>query len=162
MVKDGATSIDFEPAVMARDGGRFYGILTNSSGAEYDALLFAMEFTNIPDADNDGIPDISDGEISGGEGLVLTLDEWNRLDFSWVYPWDTAWGLSTYMGNIFVTFYPYVYQENLGWLYHFSANGEDHVFYDWELGFILANEGFGGFYYIYTTDSWHEFGNPQP
>lgn len=152
LVKDGGTSIDVSGTTLLRNGPQFYGTVTNlSPGAAYDSLLFAVRLTDIPDLDSDGIPDISDDSVEPG-GLVV--GDWNRLDFSWVYGLDPAWGISTYMSYVYVPFYPYVYQVDLGWLYHFSSNGNDHIFYDWELGFILINEGFGGFYYIYNTDDY--------
>jgi hypothetical protein len=152
LVKDGGTSIDVSGTTLLRDGLQFAGTVTNlSAGAAYDSLLFAVRLTDIPDLDSDGIPDISDDSVDGG-GLVV--GDWSRLNFSWVYGFDPDWGVSTYMSYVYVPFYPYVYQVDLGWLYHFSSNGNDHVFYDWELGFILINEGFGGFYYIYNTDDY--------
>jgi hypothetical protein len=153
LVKDGGTSIDVSGAMLLRDGLQFAGTVTNlSPGAAYDSLLFAVRLTNIPDLDSDGIPDISDDSV---EPVGLVVGDWNRLDFSWVYGFDPDWGVSTYMGYVYVPFYPYVYQVDLGWLYLFSSNGNDHYFYSWDLeSFILINEGFGGFYYIYNTDDY--------
>lgn len=152
LAKDGASSIDVSGATLMRDGSQFSGTVTNlSPGAAYDSLLFAIRLTDIPDLDSDGIPDISDGAVEGGG---LTVGEWQRLDFSWVFGLDADWGISTYMGYVYVKFYPYVYQVDLGWLYHFGANGDNHYFYDWDLGWLLINEGFGGFYYIYDTDDY--------
>lgn len=87
------------------------------------------------------------------EGLVV--DEWNRLDFSWVYGLTEEWGISTYMGSVYVPFLPYVYQVDLGWLFYTSSSGENHYFYSIDLGsYILINEAFGGYYYIYATDDY--------
>jgi len=161
MVKDGATSIDLSGATLLRDGLRFYGTLTNlSDGAEYDALLFAIDLTDIPDADNDGIPDISDPEISGGGGLAI--GEWQQIEIGWVFGDTAEWGVSAFMGSVWMPFYPYIYQVNIGWTYHLPGNGTEHYFYDWQLGWLLTNEGWGGYYYIYGTAAYAEFKNPQP
>lgn len=158
LTKDGASSYDLSGTTLLRDGNRFYGTVTNlSDGAAYDSLLFEIELLDIPDLDSDGIPDISDDSVEGG----LPVGEWTRLDFGWVYGWTQDWGVSTYMSYVYVPFYPYVYQVDLGWIYHFSSNGTDHYFYDWDLGFILINEGFGGYYYIYATDDYTQQ-IPQP
>lgn len=157
----GGETLNLSGATLVRDGLRFYGTVTNlGDGAAYDALFYSMEFRDIADADSDGIPDLTDDAVAPG-GLLV--DQWQDLGFSWVYGLTPEWGLSSYMEYIFVPFAPpYIYQSNLEWLYLFSSNGEEHILYDWELGWILTNEGFGGFYYVYDTDSWHVFSDPQP
>jgi hypothetical protein len=85
----------------------------------------------------------------------LVVNDWSRLDFSWVYGLTEEWGVSTYMGYVYVPFLPYLYQVDLGWLYYSSSNGDNHYFYSFDLGsYILINEAFGGFYYIYATDDY--------
>jgi hypothetical protein len=102
------------------------------------------------------------GEIGGGgdEG-VLTPGEWTQIDFGWVYGLTTDWGISTYMGYVYVADFPYVYQVDLGWMYLTSSSGNDHYFYTWDHGWILINEGFGGYYYQYSTDDYTQQ-IPQP
>ncbi len=102
------------------------------------------------------------GEIGGGDvGGVLTPGEWTRIDFGWVYGLTADWGISTYMGYVYVVDLPYVYQVDLGWMYLVSSSGDDHYFYTWDHGWILINEGFGGFYYQYSTDDYTQQ-IPQP
>jgi len=85
----------------------------------------------------------------------LVLNEWSWLDFSWVYGLTEEWGISTYMGYVYVPFLPYVYQVDLGWLFYASSSGDNHYFYSFDLNsYILINEGFGGYYYIYATDDY--------
>jgi hypothetical protein len=85
----------------------------------------------------------------------LVLNDWSRLDFSWLYGLTSEWGISTYMGYVYVPFMPYVYQVDLGWLYYAGASGDNHYFYSFDLGsYILINEGFGGYYYVYSTDDY--------
>lgn len=104
------------------------------------------------------------GDFGGGEGLPV--GEWSRLDFTWIYGLTPEWGITTYMSYIWVPFLPYLYQVNTGWMYYLSSSGSDHVFYDWDLGWILANEGNGGWYYYFQSDvtsgAWANFSNPQP
>lgn len=101
-----------------------------------------------------------DGGGSGSAG-PLTQGEWTQLDFGWVYGETDSWGISTYMGYVYVADLPYVYQVDLGWAYLVASNGADHYFYTWDHGWILINEGFGGFYYVYATDDYTQQ-IPQP
>ena len=66
-------SYDMSGATLIRDGGKFVGTLTNlSNGAVYDSLIFALELTDIPDVDLDGVPDISDDSIEAGDNTFIT------------------------------------------------------------------------------------------
>ncbi len=65
-------SYNLSGATLLRDDAVFYGTITNlSNGAQYDSLIFAIELANIPDLDNDGVPDISDSEISDSLPAVI-------------------------------------------------------------------------------------------
>ena len=58
-------SYDLSGATLLRDDSVFYGTITNlSNGAQYDSLIFSIALTDIPDLDSDGIPDITDSEIT--------------------------------------------------------------------------------------------------
>jgi len=159
MVKDGGMSVDLSGTTLLRNGGQFYGSVTNlSAEAAYDSLLFAIRLLDIPDLDEDGIPDISDPSIEGG---VLLVDDWTKLDFSWVYGYTPDWGVSTYMGFVYVAALPWVFQVDLDWLYYHSSVGANHYFWSPTLGWLLINEGFGGFYYRYDTNDYTQR-IPQP
>jgi hypothetical protein len=97
----------------------------------------------------------------GGEPGILTAGEWTRTDFGWVFGLTDDWGISTYLGYVYTADFPYVYQTNLGWMYLVSSDGDNHIFYTWDQGYILINEGFGGFYYVYATDDYTQQ-IPQP
>lgn len=99
-----------------------------------------------------------DEEVDEG---ILTPLEWTQIDFGWVYGLTEDWGISTYMGYVYVADLPYVYQVDLGWMYLVSSSESDHYFYTWDHGWILINEGFGGFYYQYATDDYTQQ-IPQP
>ncbi|MEX0321258.1 MAG: hypothetical protein AB3N63_03825 [Puniceicoccaceae bacterium] len=65
-------SYDFSGATLMRDDAVFYGTITNlSNGAQYDSLIFSIGLTGIPDVDSDGIPDISDSEVSDSTPAVI-------------------------------------------------------------------------------------------
>jgi hypothetical protein len=100
------------------------------------------------------------GGGGGGEGN-LTAGEWKQIDFGWVFGLTEDWGISTYMGYVYVADLPYVYQVDLGWMYLVASSGSDHYFYTWDRGWILINEAFGGYYYIYATDDYTQQ-IPQP
>jgi hypothetical protein len=155
LTKDGATSYQMSGTVLMRDGDRFYGTLTNlSDGAAYDSLLFSIAFTGIPDLDNDGIPDISDGEVSGGG---LTPNDWNLTEIGWVYGYTPEWGYSLWMGFVYMANLPYIYQIDFGWFYLSTADpiagGTTFWFYSQTLGWVFVNDTFGGFFQA-------EFNNP--
>lgn len=97
----------------------------------------------------------------GDEPGILTPGEWTQIDFGWVFGVTDDWGISTYMGYVYVADFPYVHQVDLGWMYLVSSSGNDHYFYTWDKGWILINEGFGGYYYIYSTDDYTQQ-IPQP
>lgn len=163
LVQDGLTSYNMSGATMARDGDRFYGVLTNlSDGADYSSLLFSIQFTSIPDLDNDGIPDISDPEVVAG----LTVGEWNFTDISWVYGYTPQWGYSLFMGFVYMDL-PWIYQINHGWTYlsgSFALNPEGLGFYMYNAtdGWIYTQDNYGGFYWLIGTNPavWKNFFNP--
>lgn len=160
MVMDGGMSVELSGTTLLRSGDMFSGTVTNlSDGAAYDSLLFSIKLLDIPDLDDDGIPDISDPSVDGGG--VLVVDDWLRLDFSWVYGYTPEWGVSTYMGYVFVGYLPWVYQVDLGMLYYFSSAGNNHYFWSPSRGWLLINEGFGGYYYQYDTNDYSQQ-IPQP
>ena len=158
----GGATFDLSSTILLREGNGFYGTVTNlSDGASYDSLIFSILLTDIPDLDNDGIPDIADDSIEPGDGLI---EDWQRLEFTWVYGLTPEWGISTYMGYIYVPHLPYVYVDGTGWLFHVQSVDTDHLFYSWEKGWISVSENNGGFYYAYTDNieegEWFQF--PQP
>lgn len=162
LTESGGASFDLSATTLLREGSRFYGTVTNlTDGAGYDSLIFTIQLTDIPDLDSDGIPDLVDDSIEPGEGLI---EDWQRLEFSWVFGLTPEWGISTYMGYIYVPNLPYVYAEGTGWLFHVQTVGTDHLFYSWDKGWISVSENNGGFYYAYTDNieegEWFQF--PQP
>ncbi|MFO7724363.1 MAG: hypothetical protein R6V45_02355 [Oceanipulchritudo sp.] len=156
---DGTDSFGLSSTTLLREGDHFYGTVTNlSEGAGYDSLIFSILLTDIPDLDSDGIPDIVDDSIEAGEGLI---EDWQRLEFTWVWGLTPEWGISTYMGYIYVPNLPYVYAEGTGWLFHVESADTDHLFYSWDKGWITVSENNGGFYYAYTDSvedgEWFQF-----
>jgi hypothetical protein len=144
LTKDGAVSYQMSGATLLRDGDRFYGTLTNlSDGAAYDSLIFSISFTGIPDLDNDGIPDISDGEVEAGG---LTLGIWQFTDIGWVYGLTPEWGYSFFMGYVYMADLPYVYQVDIGWLYLATSTPPTYWFFNLDLGWIFVDDGNGGWY----------------
>ena len=115
---DGGASTSLSGTTMLRDGDRFYGTLTNlSDGAAYDSLLFAIEFSDIPDIDGDGKPDIVDPEFSVG----LKVGEYNLTSIGYVWGYTPNIGYSLYMGYVYMQM-PYVYHyAGFGWFYYASS-----------------------------------------
>lgn len=99
-----------------------------------------------------------DPENSGPNLHKLEVGAWNQLAFSWVYGISDAWGVSNYMGSLYLSYYPtYVYQNDIGWLLY--AGGSDGVayFYSYTLGWILTGESYETYYYIYANNTWGQF-----
>jgi hypothetical protein len=166
LVKDGATSYSMSGATMTRDGDRFYGTLTNlSDGAAYDSLLFSIQFTSLPDLDNDSIPDISDPEVVTG----LKVNDWNFTEISWVYGYTPAWGYSLFMGFVYMADSPWIYSVNRGWTYVYpsfplSPSGLGFYMYNVVDGYIYTQDNYGGFYWVIGTNNpavWYEFLKPR-
>ncbi|MEX0326517.1 MAG: hypothetical protein AB3N33_10555 [Puniceicoccaceae bacterium] len=155
-------SYNMSGATLLRDGARFYGTLTNlTTGALYDSLIFAIQFTGIPDVDGDGVPDISDGEISAG-GLVFNVGGYIYDDLlSWTYGLTTEWGSSQMLGTVFGGYHPEIlYTTALGWLLAPSGTAATGIYFyrvptDGSAeGWIWTIESYGGFYWNYATGSW--------
>jgi len=111
--------------------------------------------------------------IDSGSGLIsrvitnipsagLSVGNWSEIAIGWIYGLTIDWGSSTYMGYVYVPNLPYIYQVNLGWMYLSSSNRPEHILYDFDLGWILTNEDWGGYYYIYESQTYGQFGEPQP
>jgi hypothetical protein len=97
-----------------------------------------------------------------GGDTGLTVGEWNRLPFSWVFGLSPDWGLSDFMAFVYTPLAPYIYQPDLGWLYHLDTVGSEQYFFSFALeSYILIDEQGNGFYYIFATN---DYSNqiPQP
>lgn len=93
------------------------------------------------------------GQSGSGETGGLPVGEWTRTAIGWVFGLTPDWGISTYIGYVYMANYPYVYQLHTDWIYHVGTSNEvEHVFYDWELGWMLASESNGGWYFAFTED----------
>jgi hypothetical protein len=164
LVKDGATSYQLSGAKLMRDGGRFYGTLTNqSAGAGYDSLLFSVELSNIPDVDMDGIPDIVDDSISAVE---LVPGEWVRLPIGLVYGITGTWGASDELGVVYTGELPFYFSFAAnGWVTAHQYTGEGHWLHHMDKGWIYVLEGAGGWYWGFPTGSgegaWNHFFQPM-
>jgi hypothetical protein len=163
LVKDGATSYQLSGATLMRDGGRFYGTLTNqSAGAGYDSLLFSVELTNIPDVDMDGIPDIVDDSI---EAVELVPGEWVRLPIGLVYGITDTMGISDELGVVYTGHMPFYYAFGAsGWVTAHQYTGDGHWLHHMDKGWIYVLEGAGGWYWGFPTGSgegaWNHFLQP--
>jgi hypothetical protein len=91
--------------------------------------------------------------------LEATVEGYHFDDvFGYLYVYDNTLGLSTYLGNVFVQSYPWLYQFPLGWLYHLSGDYESGLYlYSPEMGYLFTLGSYGGYYYRYDTDSWSTF-----
>lgn len=161
VLKDGTVSYDLSGVTLLRDGNRFYGTATNqSAGAAYDSLLFGIDLLNIPDADFDGIPDITDDAVTPG-GLAQGSSV--RLSIGEVTGYTGEWGYSDYLGLVNVSRLPYVYTKATGWMVHLSSRGTEHWFYSWDKGWLRAAEEHGSWHYAFMSDigsgTWDPFLN---
>jgi hypothetical protein len=161
---DGGASTSLSGATLMRDGDRYYGTVTNlSDGAAYDSLIFTIEFSNIPDLDNDGIPDIGDGEVVAG----LIPGQYNLTSIGYVWGYTQNIGYSLYMGYIYMQM-PYVYHYTaFGWFYYADSiplnPGTAHWFYSQSLGWVYVNDTYGGFFQAENKGwAFNNFLSPTP
>lgn len=161
ITKDGATSYSLSGGTLLRDGDRFYATVTNlSSGAAYDSLIFELEITDISDVDADSIPDLVDTSISGTGTPALVVGEYVQFPFGQVLGISETRGSTSYMGDVFLTYYAdtgFIYQADLGYFVVFYSYGQNHFFYSYSLGWIWTSEVYGGWYYNYETGQWAQF-----
>ncbi len=144
LTQDGATSHDISATTLLRDGNHFYGTLVCPDCA-YDSLIFSVRLHSIPDADMDGVPDITDAEVT----VTLDLGVWNLTDLGYVLGGTATVGYSPYLGWISVANYPNVYQFTMGeWLQVVSTPIAPDTAY-W-----MSNPNFG---WIYTHSNWGGF-----
>ena len=160
LTKSGPVTYTLAETTLLRDGGRFYGTLTNlTDGAAYESLLFAIELSDIPDADMDGIPDISDSEIGSGP----VLGQWRMTSLGFMYGASADWGYSHFMGFLELGL-PWVYQASHGWMYFYQAVPEEDVlwFYSPTLGWIYTKSTWGGLFLSNNGSGWEadNFLNP--
>jgi hypothetical protein len=160
LTKSGPVTYNLSGTTLLRDGNRFYGTVTNlTAGAAYESLLFEIQLTGIPDADLDGIPDISDSVISGG----LVVGQWSMTPLGYMYGADAQWAYSYYMGFMTMNM-PWVYQASFGWMYFYQAvPAEDaYWFYSPTLGWVYTKSTWGGLFQSNNGSGWftNNFRNP--
>lgn len=152
LTKSGPVTYTLSETTLLRDGSRFYGTVTNmTAGAAYESLLFEIELTNIPDADTDGIPDISDDVIDGG----LVVGQWSMTSMGYMYGANADWGYSYYMGFMEMSL-PWVYQASFGWMYLYDADLSTDVvwLYSPTLGWIYTKTTWGGKFLVNDGGGW--------
>jgi len=169
LTKDGTETIELSGATLIRDGNIFSGSVTNlGPDALYDSLLFTIRLADIPDVDNDGVPDISDSEITDS-GLVV--DDWNTTTFGFVYGLTSDWGWSFVFGYVYVPFEPFLFHPHFGWMAQVEAfeNTETSGFNRWfvsleEFGWMFVQDNNGGWFQRNVTGSdfvWDNFHEPE-
>ena len=119
----------FRGNVMTREGGRFFGLLESADlGVNYDSLYFALEFTDFPDIDGDGIPDIVDPDFDPSQPVLnLRVGElaWDYRA-GYLYAVNDAWAWSDAMGWVYYRAFPWLYQIDLGWMAYLTYTEESN------------------------------------
>ncbi|MBT3638541.1 MAG: cadherin repeat domain-containing protein, partial [Opitutae bacterium] len=65
-----------------------------------------------------------------------------------------GWRRADWFGYYFGSFYPWVFHENLGWLYVFQASGEDTWLYHERLGWVWTNKHVFPHTYVFKRSHW--------
>ena len=65
-----------------------------------------------------------------------------------------GWRKADWFGTYFGSFYPWVFHENLGWLYVFQRSGEDTWLYHERLGWVWTNKYVFPHMYVYKRSHW--------
>lgn len=141
-LSNGSVTYTFHETTLARDGLRFYGILESSDlSVSYDSLLHALEFVDLPDSNNDGIPDIVVGDgcpaRSLGYSPVLT----------WVYHGGNCWTLwfANFNPAFGWVFTAYLHPTAGGWMYHVERG--------WVYIWPTAQDPDAPLFYLFLPDS---------
>lgn len=154
LTRDGVTSYNMSETTLFRDAERFFGTLTNLTvGAGYDSLIFSIELNSIPDADGDGIPDISDS----GSIAALTVGAWNITDLGYIWGGSSTLGYSPFLGWIELSAYPAIYNFNLEWMIVVStptAPDTSYWLYSPTQGWIYAESVWGGGFLHNSGSGW--------
>ncbi|MCC5841217.1 MAG: hypothetical protein JJT96_13960 [Opitutales bacterium] len=114
-LSDGSETFTFHESTLARDGGRFYGILESSDLAvTHDSLLHVLEFVNLPDSNDDGIPDLVRGGGCLPEGFA-----YHPL-LTWVYSAGRCWTLwfASFNEDFGWVYTAFLDRATGGWMYH--------------------------------------------
>jgi hypothetical protein len=169
-------SYTYLPTTLVRDGSRYYGILETAAVIpNYDAALLKIELTNLPDADGDGIPDITDPSISGETVAPVNLisGDWSLNPiFGWLYGIENSvWANSNFMGFVYVLefggFQRWIYQGVHGWMYYAIGSYNDvNGMWLWneQYGWVNTRESWDGFFYLNELKDgmrWGWFGSTE-
>lgn len=151
----------FRESVLIREGGRFFGLLESDDlGVGYDSLYFALEFTDFPDVDGDGIPDIVDPDFDPTQpGLDLRVGElaWDYRT-GYITAVSDSWAWSDAMGWVYYRAFPWLYQIDLGWMAYLTYGEKSGpanlrwVYYQ-EDGFYLSFYFMPGLFFHFDNGS---------
>ena len=105
------------------------------------------------------------GDI-GGPAAGLTVGEWNLTDIGWVFGYTPEWGYSTFMGFVYMGYLPWIYQVPFGYMALVQAtpsgSGTIFWFYSPTMGWVFADDTFGGFFQSENADwAYNNFLNPN-
>jgi hypothetical protein len=140
----------FEGVTLTWDGIYYRGELLSSDSTEYSSILFMLVLSHLPDADADGIPDLSDLDIASSSNpwAAVPLDLPTRtkqvgLGWIWDDPYPYLW---SYAFNRWVFVWEGSTLGNL-YLYVYDAPTEE---------WIWANDSWNGWYYSYNRADWFD------
>lgn len=152
LIQDGVDTIELSGATLVRDGSVYSGTVTNQgASAEYDSLLFTVRLSEGPDADGDGIPDLTDQSMEAG--LLLAVGEWNSTDLGLMYGLTENWGWSLDYGFTEVSRAPIFYQPVAGWMHWVGGDSAANWFYGYSHGGWMRVPMGGGGHYEYGVDA---------
>jgi hypothetical protein len=91
--------------------------------------------------------------------LAATQDGYHFDDtFGYIFVRGPGEGRSTFLGDLYVAGYPWIYQYAVGWLYHVAGDYTGGLYlYSPSLGYLFTVGSYGGLFYSYGDDTWRSF-----
>ena len=145
--KNAVPTYDLSGATLFLDQGKYVGVVTNLTTIplptppamqfEYDSLVFTIELAGGADSDGDGVPDLSDDDST----IELVPGSWTASNLGELYGFAPGWAYSDWMGIVYTSLYPWVWQSNWGW-FHVAGSAPQGS----TTGFWLSSDTLGWVY----------------
>jgi hypothetical protein len=159
----GSSVFEFYGTTLSLWGTEYYGVVQSKSPANTDATMLTIRFTNMPDGDNDGVPDWTDTE-SGFPGLKFREYSYTS-ELGWAFGLGGGWGYSLNFGTHYYSSMPWIYIQGppsgvVGWARFVQRTNDDSsivYLYSPTLGWLYTQDILGGWYFRYSANDWFHF-----
>lgn len=160
----GSSSIEFYGTVLSLWGGEYYGVVQAKAPSDFNSTMLTLRFLDMPDGDNDGIPDWTD-DSSGF--TPPPVGEWKYTsELGWAFGLQgNVWARSYNFGNVYFPNFPWLYVQGppsgptMGWVRFIRRDDSsgDVFLYSAKLGWLFTRDDLGGWYYSYSIKDYGHF-----